>query len=77
MFNLVFLLLTPGLSPVIPDPDRSTTMGGAVSSGENNDELVDNLVEAEYIKSPDVEKVFRAVDRADYYLLEHRDAAYR
>ena len=52
-------------------------MGGAVSSGENNDELVDNLVEAEYIKSADIEKVFRAVDRADYYLLEHRDSAYR
>ena len=48
-----------------------------MSSGENNDELVDNLVEAEYIKSVVVEKIFRAVDRADYYLLEHREAAYR
>ena len=25
-------------------------MGGAVSSGENNDELVDNLMDAQYIK---------------------------
>lgn len=52
-------------------------MGGAVSTGEDNDDLVDNLVEAEYIKSPIVENVFRAVDRADYYVAEHRDSAYK
>ncbi|XP_050402614.2 protein-L-isoaspartate O-methyltransferase domain-containing protein 1 [Patella vulgata] len=52
-------------------------MGGAVSSGSDNNDLVDNLVEANYIKSPDVERVFRAVDRADYYLEEHREGAYK
>ena len=52
-------------------------MGGAVSAGEDNDELIDNLVEADYIKSPHIERVFRAVDRADYYLPDHRDNAYK
>ena len=52
-------------------------MGGAVSAGEDNDELIDNLVEADYIKSPYIEKVFRAVDRADYYLPDHRESAYK
>ena len=52
-------------------------MGGAVSAGKNNEELVDNLVDVEYIKTPAVERVFRAVDRGDYYLPEHRDAAYK
>ena len=52
-------------------------MGGAVSAGESNDELIDNLVEAEYIKTPSIEKVFRAVDRAEYYLPEHRENAYK
>lgn len=52
-------------------------MGGAVSTGEDNDELVDNLVEADYIKSEHVERAFRAVDRANYYLPEHRGNAYK
>ncbi|XP_074640861.1 uncharacterized protein LOC141898708 [Tubulanus polymorphus] len=52
-------------------------MGGAVSQGENNDELIDNLAEADYIKTPNVEKVFRAVDRAMYYLPDHRESAYK
>ena len=52
-------------------------MGGAVSAGANNVELVDNLVEADYLKTTMVEKVFRAVDRGDYYLPEHREAAYK
>ena len=52
-------------------------MGGAVSAGENNDDLIDNLVEAEYIKSADIIRVFRAVDRGNYYLPEHRDSAYK
>lgn len=52
-------------------------MGGAVSAGEDNDELIDNLVEADYIKSPLVEKVFRAVDRADYYADGCKENAYR
>ncbi|XP_045157375.2 protein-L-isoaspartate O-methyltransferase domain-containing protein 1-like [Mercenaria mercenaria] len=52
-------------------------MGGAVSTGSDNDDLVDNLVEADYIKTPLVEKVFRAVDRADYYLPDQRESAYK
>lgn len=52
-------------------------MGGSVSSGKNNDELIDNLVEAGLIKTPAVERVFRAVDRGIYYLPSFKDAAYR
>ena len=52
-------------------------MGGAVSSGETNDELIDNLAEGEYITSESVERVFRAVDRAQYYLKDHRETAYK
>lgn len=43
-------------------------MGGAVSRGEDNDHLVDNLKEADYIKTEKVERVLRAVDRMHYYL---------
>ncbi|CAL1536416.1 unnamed protein product [Lymnaea stagnalis] len=52
-------------------------MGGAVSSGQDNDELIDNLKEAEYIKTQEVERVFRIVDRAHYYLKECRENAYK
>ncbi|CAH1773376.1 unnamed protein product [Owenia fusiformis] len=52
-------------------------MGGAVSAGEDNGDLIDNLVDADYIKSPGVERVFRAVDRAEYYLPDHRESAYK
>lgn len=52
-------------------------MGGAVSAGEDNDDLIDNLKEAYYIRSDLVERAFRAVDRADYYLDEYRDNAYK
>ncbi|XP_067302668.1 protein-L-isoaspartate O-methyltransferase domain-containing protein 2 [Pseudorasbora parva] len=52
-------------------------MGGAVSAGEDNDELIDNLKEAHYIRSDLVEKAFRAIDRADYYLEDYRDSAYK
>lgn len=52
-------------------------MGGFVSTGEDNDDLVDNLVESTYISNPLIEKIFRAVDRADYYLPECRDDAYK
>lgn len=41
-------------------------MGGAVSAGSCNCELVDNLCNEGYITQPDVERVFRVVDRADY-----------
>ncbi|XP_010176730.1 protein-L-isoaspartate O-methyltransferase domain-containing protein 2 isoform X2 [Antrostomus carolinensis] len=52
-------------------------MGGAVSAGEDNDELIDNLKEAQYIRTELVEQAFRAVDRADYYLEEFKDNAYK
>ncbi|XP_012676251.1 protein-L-isoaspartate O-methyltransferase domain-containing protein 2a [Clupea harengus] len=52
-------------------------MGGAVSAGEDNDELIDNLKEAQYIRTDLVEQAFRAIDRADYYLEEFRDSAYK
>ncbi|XP_054772927.2 uncharacterized protein LOC129280962 isoform X1 [Lytechinus pictus] len=52
-------------------------MGGAVSAGVNNDHLVDNLRDADYIKSNLVEDVFRAVDRGDYYIAGHKDSAYK
>ncbi|XP_018564596.1 protein-L-isoaspartate O-methyltransferase domain-containing protein 1 isoform X2 [Anoplophora glabripennis] len=52
-------------------------MGGVVSTGKNNDHLIDNLLEAEYIKTSGIERVFRAVDRAEYFLPEARNNAYR
>lgn len=52
-------------------------MGGAVSAGEDNDDLIDNLKEAYYIRSDLVEQAFRAIDRADYYLDDYRDNAYK
>lgn len=52
-------------------------MGGAVSAGEDNDDLIDNLVEAEYIKTPLVESAFRAIDRADYYIDDYKETAYK
>ncbi|KAK7100453.1 uncharacterized protein [Littorina saxatilis] len=52
-------------------------MGGAVSTGDDNDELVDNLVDANYIKCLMTERVFRAVDRANYFLPDHRESAYK
>lgn len=55
----------------------SVTMGGAVSAGEDNDDLIDNLKEAYYIRSELVERAFRAIDRADYYLEDYRDNAYK
>ena len=52
-------------------------MGGAVSAGQNNDELIDNLVEAGYIKSKQIEKIFRNVDRGDYFPGEYMEDAYK
>ena len=90
-------------------------MGGAVSSGRDNDDLIgrenplqlrmlicsyallnvrciirnmnsyslivtyftDNLVEGNFIKSEALQRVFRCVDRALYYLPEDRAQAYR
>lgn len=45
-------------------------MGGVVSSGENNEELVDNLCKEGYILTPEVEKVFRIVDRQKYMIFD-------
>lgn len=47
-------------------------MGGAVSAGEDNDDLIDNLKEAQYIRTGRVEQAFRAIDRGDYYLDGYR-----
>lgn len=52
-------------------------MGGAVSAGEDNDDLIDNLKEAQYIRTEKVEQAFRAIDRGDYYLDGYRDSAYK
>lgn len=52
-------------------------MGGAVSTGVDNDDLVDNLKAANYIVTPLLERVFRAVDRGDYFTAENREQAYR
>ncbi|KAJ2952431.1 hypothetical protein O0L34_g6736 [Tuta absoluta] len=52
-------------------------MGGAVSSGRNNTELIDNLMGGNYIRSRDVERAFRALDRGDYMTPEARDQAYK
>ncbi|XP_045491876.1 eisosome protein SEG2-like isoform X1 [Colias croceus] len=52
-------------------------MGGAVSSGRDNNELIDNLLSGNYIRTRRVEKVFRALDRADYMTPEARDQAYK
>jgi protein-L-isoaspartate O-methyltransferase len=52
-------------------------MGGSVSAGRNNEELVDNLIEVDLIKSQTVERVFRAVDRGTFYLPKHKASAYR
>lgn len=48
-----------------------------MSAGEDNDELIDNLKEAQYIRTELVEQAFRAIDRADYYLEEFRENAYK
>ncbi|KAM7282622.1 protein-L-isoaspartate O-methyltransferase domain-containing protein 1 isoform X1 [Ixodes scapularis] len=70
-------LVADCLGPAVGHRGHRETMGGAVSAGEDNDELIDNLVEADYIKSPLVERVFRAVDRADYYADGCKENAYR
>ncbi len=48
-------------------------MGGAVSSGESNEELVTNLCHEDYIQNPDVELVFRMIDRAEYMTFREGD----
>jgi NDP-sugar pyrophosphorylase family protein len=53
---------------VAAETAAAAAMGGAVSGGESNDELIDNLADANYIKNRHLERIFRSVDRADYYL---------
>lgn len=48
-------------------------MGGAVSSGQNNEELVDNLCQEDYLRTPAVERVFRMIDRADYMVFREEE----
>lgn len=48
-----------------------------MSAGEDNDDLIDNLKEAQYIRTDRVEQAFRAIDRGDYYLDDYRDNAYK
>lgn len=48
-----------------------------MSNGEDNDDLIDNLKEAQYIQTEEVEQAFRAIDRADYYLDEFKEIAYK
>uniref|UniRef100_A0AAR5QIA0 Uncharacterized protein n=1 Tax=Dendroctonus ponderosae TaxID=77166 RepID=A0AAR5QIA0_DENPD len=52
-------------------------MGSFVSTAKSNDQLVDILLEADYIKSSLIESVFRAVDRAEYFLTGTRETAYK
>ena len=57
-------------------------MGGAVSHGVDNNDLIDKLCEAGYIRSPEVTFALRAVDRALYFPegrenLAYRDLAYK
>lgn len=51
-------------------------MGGIVTRGTDNDDLVYRLIEAKYIKTPEVEMVFRAVDRKHFILPEGENIAY-
>ena len=48
-----------------------------MSAGEDNEELIDNLVDAGYIKDSSIQRVFRAVDRGNYYLPDYRRSAYK
>lgn len=48
-------------------------IGGALRTGEDDNELIDNLKEAQCICSELVVQAFWATDRADYYLEEFRE----
>lgn len=52
-------------------------MGGIIPKGKDNDELIDNLVEAKYLSDPRICKVFRKVDRGDFYPGEFYEDAYK
>ena len=52
-------------------------MGGVVTKGQNNDELIDNLIEAKYLFDPKICRIFRRVDRGNFYPGEYQEDAYR
>lgn len=52
-------------------------MGSEFSNCHDNDDFVDNLIDLNYIRTKKIEQVFRAVDRADYFLSSHKDCAYK
>ncbi|XP_050435906.1 uncharacterized protein LOC126842794 [Adelges cooleyi] len=52
-------------------------MGQTVSQTRSNDELINMLVNRRFIRTIDVEKVLRSVDRGFYYTVEHKRNAYR
>lgn len=52
-------------------------MGHSVSTGRDNDELIDNLIDGDLIQTKQTENVFRAVDRGNYLLPADRGAAYQ
>ncbi|XP_021000939.2 protein-L-isoaspartate O-methyltransferase domain-containing protein 2 isoform X2 [Parasteatoda tepidariorum] len=52
-------------------------LGGSVSPGKSNDELIDHLIDAEFIRTPAIQRVFRSVDRGNYYHPSHRQNAYK
>ncbi|XP_043252167.1 protein-L-isoaspartate O-methyltransferase domain-containing protein 1-like isoform X2 [Colletes gigas] len=52
-------------------------MGSTESIIKNNNDLVDNLMKFGYIRTKEVEQVFRAVDRANYVISRDRKNAYR
>ena len=72
------LFRTPitSIFPIASCDEPAVTMGGTVSTGEDNDDLVDKLLEHDCINSCQVERVFRAVDRGHYFTEDSRDSAY-
>ncbi|VDN26253.1 unnamed protein product [Gongylonema pulchrum] len=52
-------------------------MGVAPSSGNDNDDLVDKLIESDIISSKTVEFALRLVDRRRFFPENGRDMAYR
>lgn len=52
-------------------------MGAAPSSGRNNDELIDALVDNNYIHFRSAEFAFRIVDRGNFFPADRRDNAYK
>ncbi|KAK0425225.1 hypothetical protein QR680_009092 [Steinernema hermaphroditum] len=52
-------------------------MGLAASTGKDNDEMVDNMIDSELIHQKDVEVAFRLVDRARFFPDDERENAYK